>query len=916
MRDARRSPSIQVIFRRGFLTFSLTSLIVFGIIVYWRFFIILNGETHAQLVSESAAAESLVSVFVEDHLDRLTIVASNGDIRTALEDFDRQRNNRQERVRLLASVEKVLIAYRNNLGSSVAELLVVDSSNSECIVDIMPTSAPKLARNLIGEIMDDAIIRKGKQKPVANPFLYNSRLGFVTLAQAAPVYTDRGDVYVIVQHVDAAALAENLQERMLVSEKPWNVRLFTQTGATLTPEVSTPVTMRGDVVSNQGVMRAISGKNGTQYYTSDTGEYVIGSFSMMRGNQAIVLVELPYKVFLTRLATIGIILAATPFILAVLLMIVASVQAGRFSHPVTQLVARCREIAEGDWESMVEIAGIREFELLGNSFNAMARDLSTSFRERERITRSIEETNRLLMQKMTELEESGWRYRDLYERSQDGLFTSDTETGYYTLFNAKFCEILNYSVDEMAGITINDIIPPEERSYADEQRLLRMRGECIDVPYELYIKRKNGEYRYVEVYSRPVAGTKLVTGSIRDVTERVMLEKDIIEKNIQLEYLNESLNSLVNERTQTLVALKEIHEKIIANVPVGVMVVEQNLNVSFVNDQMAQVCTGMSNTEPLLGCSLKDQPELLPEGMVERIKACLKGRDFHLPQVIFSPQGTDEVYYLDIWAVPLVGGEMNIEGALIIAADQTRQVMLRAELANSTRLAATGQLAASLAHEINNPLNSIRYNLELAKMDIEDLMKADIEKGAANMLEYLRIINREIDRVGDIVRNLLDLHRTPKAGPAPVDLNSVIDDVLVLMRKQIFESGVTVNYIPDPAIKEVNGIAGQIKQIALNMLLNAIQAIEGKGRIEIKTGSTDKYGWFAISDNGVGIPENVLPRIFEPFFSTKGLSGVGLGLAICESIVNQFRGRIHVDSMPGEGMTFTVYLPLYGTDED
>ncbi len=913
----RRSPSIHTVFRRSFFAISITSLIIFGATVYWQFLSLTKNETYALLNGERITVESQIDQFIEESLNRLILISADGDIRTSLEHYSSSRTKPREREGHLARIEKVLIPYLKSSGQNVREILIVDAETGECILDQLSGDTPSSPSSLTGKPLSDLpIVKKGLIKPTSEPFTYSPRLGMVTLNQAASVYTENGKSYVLVQYVELSRLVEFIVQRLANADKQWTARLFTQIGVPLVVPITTPLTQRGDFTSDIAVKKAITNERGTGKYVNAEGAHVIGSFGMMDSKSAIVVIELPYSVYINRLSALGVIVFVTFVLITTILVFAASLEARKFSVPVAQLVARCRDIAEGDWDRVIAIAGVREFELLGNSFNAMARDLSTSFRERERITRSLEEANRLLTIKMAELEESSQRYRDLYERSQDGLFTFNSKTGVYTLFNPKFCEILGYSFDEMREITINDIIPEEERAYATEQRVLRMHGECVELPYELYVKRKDGEYRYVEVYSRPIMGDELVTGSIRDVTERVMLEKDIIEKNIQLEQLNESLNSLVHERTQTLVALKEIHEKIISNVPVGVMVVEQNMTVSFVNDQMAAICTGITAGESILGISLLDQPHILPEGMVGRVGECLKGDYYHLAQVKFSPQDSEEIYYLDVWGVPLIGSDDNIEGALILVADQTRQVLLRSELINSTRLAATGQLAASLAHEINNPLNSIRYNIELARMDIEDLQKVEPSVSHSHLLEYLRIINREINRVGDIVRNLLDLHRAPKSGPSSVDINSVIDDVLILMKKQLLESGVRAEFHKDSEIKEVNGVAGQLKQIVLNMLLNSIQAVSRNGQIEIRTGQTERSSYFSISDNGVGIPEAVLPRIFEPFFSTKGMSGVGLGLAVCESIVNQFRGRITVDSEEGVGTTFTVYLPHYGTDRD
>jgi len=917
MREHRRSPSVQDAFRGNFLAVSLVSLVVFAAFLYWILFMMLKDETLKSLESDRDFAECIVEDFVNTHSNHIASLATNHSIRNSLASFCDARNDPTVREMYLAEIEKDLDSYFLASGQLVIEIVIVDMATGKCILDQSKGNTPIAFSSMTGRNMyDEPIMIRASQKLTSLPFLYNNRLGLVTLTQAAPIQATKDNLFVIIQHVDVSILALEMDKMLNDADRDWTIRIFTQSGTDINPMDTTPIMDRSDITRNLGVLRAIAGEHTLATYKNDKDVLVFGSFSMMKNKTAIIVAELPYSIFLDKPASVGVLIVGPLIGLILLIIIISSHLARKFSLPVIQLVARCREIAEGDWERMVKIAGVREFELLGNSFNAMARDLSTSFSEREKITQSLEEANRLLVEKMSELEEGEKRYRDLYERSQDGLFTFDSEMGLYTMFNRKFCEILGYGFEEMRQISIESIIPSEERAYAEEQRNLRSKGENLEVPYELYVKRKNGEFRYVEVYSQPVPGSNTISGSIRDVTERVMLEKDIIEKNVQLEHLNESLESLVQERTQTLVALKEIHEKIIANVPVGVIVVEQNLTISFANEQMTEIWGDAAKVEPLLGSSLSEHQEILPEGMVTKIKDCLTGKDFYFPQVKYASPVSEDVMYLDIWAVPLLGSDKNIEGALILVADQTKHVLLRSELINSTRLAATGQLAASLAHEINNPLNSIRYNLELAKMDLEDQSDSDLPRITADLLTYLKTINREIDRIGDIVRNLLDLHRTPKTGPMPIDLNLIISDVLILMKKQILEEGVEVEFKPDDDQKDVSGATGPIKQIVLNMVINSLQAIGNKGKIVIKTGHNDKFGFFSISDNGVGIAEDLLPRIFEPFFSTKGMSGVGLGLAVCESIVNQYRGKILVDSELDVGTTFTVFLPLSETDGD
>lgn len=222
------------------------------------------------------------------------------------------------------------------------------------------------------------------------------------------------------------------------------------------------------------------------------------------------------------------------------------------------------------------------------------------------------------------------------------------------------------------------------------------------------------------------------------------------------------------------------------------------------------------------------------------------------------------------------------------------------QLFESEKLAAVGRLAASIAHEVNNPLEAIKNSLYLMQSD------HDAEKNA----RFLEIARKETERVSHIIRQMLGFAR--RSGEVGwVDVNQLLEETLVLLEKKLKQSGVRVVNDPSAQLPRVRARADQLRQVFLNLLLNAQQAMPGGGEIEVVT-SRYEQGLqpsitIQISDTGVGIPEEDLPRIFEPFYSTRK-KGTGLGLWVTQDIVRQHGGRIEVASERGSGTTFTIML--------
>ena len=230
-------------------------------------------------------------------------------------------------------------------------------------------------------------------------------------------------------------------------------------------------------------------------------------------------------------------------------------------------------------------------------------------------------------------------------------------------------------------------------------------------------------------------------------------------------------------------------------------------------------------------------------------------------------------------------------------------VAMQARVAQSERLASLGMLAAGVAHEVNNPLGGI---LALTGLTVEDMAKDDPKR------ENLEEVIRQTERCRDIVKGLLEFSRQSKGNAEPVDLNKVLQDTLSLIGKQALFFNIDVVCHLEPDLPPVVADRSQFQQVFINILMNAVQAMNEQGTITIETrhvSATDSVD-VAISDTGTGIPPEDIDRIFDPFFTTKsGGHGTGLGLSIAYGIVTTHGGSISVQSVAGKGSKFTIHVP-------
>ena len=227
-------------------------------------------------------------------------------------------------------------------------------------------------------------------------------------------------------------------------------------------------------------------------------------------------------------------------------------------------------------------------------------------------------------------------------------------------------------------------------------------------------------------------------------------------------------------------------------------------------------------------------------------------------------------------------------------------------LLRSEKLASIGKLAATVAHEINNPLFGI---LTYSRLVSREVGKHELP-GREELLEQLQTIERESKRCGDLVKNLLTFSRQAPSHREPNDLNTVVHRAVLLVKHKLEMQNIELVETLDPSLSPVECDANQMQQVILVLMMNAAEAMPKGGRLEVATSTAGAQNSVLVKDSGCGIPEDVLPRIFDPFFTTKeDQLRTGLGLAVAHSIVEQHTGEISVHSRPGEGTEFRVLLP-------
>jgi two-component system, NtrC family, sensor kinase len=371
----------------------------------------------------------------------------------------------------------------------------------------------------------------------------------------------------------------------------------------------------------------------------------------------------------------------------------------------------------------------------------------------------------------------------------------------------------------------------------------------------------------------------------------------------------------VAARTAEIERGRRFTEKIIDSLPLGLYVIDREYRIQSWNRKRETGMQGVSREEAIgrtIFQILHRQPSEMLRREFDEVFTTGRMQEYQMESV-----ASGEARTYRITKIPMRLGDGPVSHVITIGEDVTDWQQAQERFSQAEKLAAIGQLAAGVMHEINNPLATIAACAESLGYRIEDLEKAGVTL-APETHDFLGIIENEVVRCKQIVDGLLDFSRPKQARKERVDINEVVDRTLFLLKHHVRFKKLSVQTELAPTIGRVpQANSEQLVQVLMALLINAMDAMGEKGTVRIVTRSGEDPSRGAIlevSDQGHGIARGELSKIFEPFYTTKAPGqGTGLGLSICYGIVQEHGGVLEVESTLGQGSTFRVMLPVVAT---
>jgi len=476
-------------------------------------------------------------------------------------------------------------------------------------------------------------------------------------------------------------------------------------------------------------------------------------------------------------------------------------------------------------------------------------------------------------------------YRRLFEAAQDGILILDVNTGRITDVNPFLTQLLGFSREEMVGKTVGELSPFKD-VVSNQAMLERLQMDGYVRYHDQPLETRDGRKIAVEFVSNVYqAGDKqVIQCNIRDITAHKKVENAAIRLAAIIEFSDDAIIGM--DLAGTIQSWNRGAEKLLG----------------YTADEM--MGTSIIRLIPA-------NREVEENQILEKIRHDESMRNIEMVWPAKDGQRID----VSLTVSPIKDSTGKIVGASKVARDITGRRKLEAQFIEAQKMEVVGQLAAGVAHDFNNILSVI--------MGYDNLIESDLEPDSP-LRKYTEEIQRSAERATGLTQQLLIFSRKQTVQPIVLDLNDAVKDLDKMMRRLIDEH-VEMTIIPGKQIGRIRADAGYIGQVLMNLVVNARDAMPGGGKLTIATSNVTldenyarihkgvvpgDYVMLGVSDTGTGMTDEVKARMFEAFYTTKPAGkGTGLGLATCQTIVQQSGGHIDVESGVGQGTTFRIYFP-------
>ena len=471
------------------------------------------------------------------------------------------------------------------------------------------------------------------------------------------------------------------------------------------------------------------------------------------------------------------------------------------------------------------------------------------------------------------------RFTELFETLQEGIYIVTPEDQVLDV-NPALVRILGYdSKAELLEKKVSEVFPDEPLRVTLQQEVER---QPLLEGREITLLKKDGTritcLNTAAAVRDPSGRVIRYQGALMDVTARREIERRLHQQ-------------------------QEFARRLVDSFPDLILVLDTNSNYTFVSPRVRDAFGHPAEDNSVRKLGGRTHPEDVPN-LEALYKSVVTGATTFGSVEVRVMHRSGEWRRVLFNMSPLFDEKNAIEGVVLSGRDVTDMKRMEEQLIQSEKLAAMGQMLAGVAHELNNPLTAILGVTELVR---------EREGLEASMKRQLDLTHRQARRAARIVQNLLEFSRPASPQKKPIDLSTIVERSLQLHEHSLRRNQVEVDFTPRTDLPPIIGDANQLIQVFLNLITNAEQAIREvreSGRIQIRINQVGENLVATVQDDGVGISPEAMPKLFDPFYTTKRPGGgTGLGLSICLSIVREHGGTITAESLPGGGSAFSLYVP-------